>query len=151
MEFQVDSVVQWTGFTLVNFFLSIYNHSINLYIYIFINLYIYKFIYLYIYIYVLCMKCWSQLIYWIFNHWINLQFYIEFHRCSIWYTNSCYVIHQHSWHRAFVRDQLISLVKQCGCSRMTNFVHFGPLKNLNPPIFFVPSSPAWNSDENAFF
>ena len=114
MEFQVDSVVQWTGFTLVinNFFLSIYNHSINLYIYIFINLYIYKFIYLYIYIYVLCMKCWSQLIYWIFNHWINLQFYIEFHRCSIWYTNSCYVIHQHSWHRAFVRDQLISLVKQ---------------------------------------
>ena len=34
---------------------------------------------------------------------------------------------------------------------MTIFGHFVPLKNFGPPNFIVPSSPASNSDENAFF
>ena len=34
---------------------------------------------------------------------------------------------------------------------MTIFGHFVPLKNFGPPNFIVPSSPASNFDENAFF
>ena len=135
-EFQFDSVVQWTGLTLYicivptlvrgTFIRSKPNsengretRSVD--------------------------QCASAPDFW--NRWISLQFHIEFFICSIWSTNSCYVIHWHPCHRAFKRDQLISLVKQGFTVLVLGWVT-APLKGWIREEYFVykiEMPPDWGS------